>query len=98
MIFRNIQDIQYSFLKDAATKLSKKFTLYRIYMDPRGGISITFEGKLSENSLKYIFTIINPWESKPNDYELSALDYSYSDDMQRTYVYSADGIDYRNLV
>lgn len=51
-----------------------------------------------ENSLKYIFTIINPWESKPNDYELSTLDYSYSDDMQRTHVFSSDDIDYRNLV
>ena len=66
-------------------------------MDPRGGISITFEGKLSGDAIKYIFTIINPWESKPNDYELSALDYSYSDDMQRTHVFSADGIDYRKI-
>ena len=98
MIFRNIQDIQYPFLKNTATKLSKKFTIHNIYMDHKGGVNITFEGKLDENSLKYIFTIINPWESKPSDYELSALDYSYSDDMQRIYVFSADGIDYRNLV
>lgn len=98
MIFCNIQDIKFPFLKEAATKLSKKFTIHNIYMDPRGEISITFDGKLNEYSLKYIFTIINPWESKPSDYELSALDYSYSDDMQRTHVFSADGIDYRNLV
>lgn len=97
MIFHNIQDIQYPFLKDAATKLSKKFTIHNIYMDRKGGVSIAFEGKLDENSLKYIFTIINPRESKPSDYELSALDYSYSDNMKRTHVFSADGIDYRKI-
>lgn len=97
MIFRNIQDIQYPFLKKVATQLSKKFTFHNIYMNRKGEVSITFEGKLDENSLKYIFTIINPWESKPSDYELSALDYSYSDDMQRTHVFSADSIDYRKI-
>ena len=97
MTYKDYTSIPYPFLHDAALVISKRYTLESIYMDKEGGICITLAGKLSEYSVKDILQNINPWDSCIDDYELSPLDYSYSNDVQRTYVYSADGIDYRAL-
>lgn len=97
MIYNNYNTIPYPFLHDAALVISKRYSLESIYMDKEGGICITLKGRLSDNAIKDILMNINPNDSCMDDYELSPLDYSYSDDMQKTYVYSADGIDYREL-
>ncbi len=97
MTYKDYTSIPYSFLHDAALVISKRYSLESIYMDKEGGICITLAGRLSEYGVKDILQNINPWDSCIDDYELSPLDYSYSDDMQRTFVYSADGIDYRAL-
>lgn len=97
MIYRNYNTIPYPFLHDAAMIISKRYSLEDIYMDYNGGICITLKGKLPEDAVKDILMNINPNDSCMDDYELSPLDYSYSNDMQKTYVYSADDIDYREL-
>lgn len=97
MLYTDYNTIPYPFLHDAALVISKRYSLESIYMDKEGGICITLKGRLSDNAVKDILVNINPWDSCADDYELSPLDYSYSDDMQKTYVYSADGIDYREL-
>ena len=97
MTYRNYTSIPYPFLYDAALVISKRYTLESIYMDKEGGICITLTGKLSDNAVKDILQNINPNDVCKNSIELSPLDYSYSDDMQRTYVYSGEGIDYRTL-
>lgn len=98
MIYKDYTTIPYPFLHDAALIISKRYSLESIYMDREGGICITLKGRLSDNAVKDILMNINPWDFCADDYELSLLDYSYSDDMQNTYVYSPDGIDYRELV
>lgn len=97
MIYRDYTSIPYPFLHDAALVISKRYTLESIYMDKEGGICITLQGKLSDDAIKDILQNINPNDVCKDSIELSPLNYSYSDDMQRTYVYSADGIDYRAL-
>lgn len=97
MTYRNYTSIPYPFLYDAALVISKRYALESIYMDKEGGICITLAGKLSDNAVKDILQNINPNDVCKNSIELSPLDYSYSDDMQRTYVYSGEGIDYRTL-
>ena len=97
MTYRDYTSIPYPFLHDAALVISKRYTLEGIYMDKEGGICITLAGKLSEYAVKDILQNINPNDVCKDSIELSPLYYSYSDDMQRTYVYSADGIDYRAL-
>lgn len=98
MIFRNIQDIQYPFLKDAATKLSKNYSLNGIYMDNRGELCLTFKGIITEDNIQFIMNIITPKGHGFDNYTVSSADYCYIKEKQETYVYSIDGIDYRNLV
>ena len=98
MIFRNIQDIQYPFLKDAATKLSKNYSLNDIYMDKRGELCLTFKGILTEDNIQFIMNIITPKGHGFDNYTVSSSDYCYYKEEQKTHVYSIDGIDYRNLV
>lgn len=98
MIFNNIQDIQYPFLKDTATKLSKKYSLNDIYMDKRGELCLTFKGILTEDDIQSIMNIITSKGHGFDDYTISSSDYCYYKEEQKTYVYSVDGIDYRNLV
>ncbi len=97
MTYTDYNTIPYPFLHDAALVISKRYTLEGIYMDKRGELCVTLAGKLSENAIKDILQNISPWDLDFNDYELNPLDYSYSDDMQKTYVYSAEGLDYRKL-
>lgn len=68
-------------------------------MDKQGGAALTFQGKLSEEQVKDILLNLNPNPDKcSDDYALEySLHYSYSKDMQNTYVYSEDDIDYRSL-
>lgn len=99
MLYTDYNNIPYPFLHDAALVISKRYSLESIYVDREGGICITLKGRLSDNAVKDILMNIDPWDSCADDYELNLLDYySYSDDMQKTYVYSLDGIDYRALV
>lgn len=97
MIYTDYNKIPYPYLHDAAMVISKRYALKSIHMDKRGEVCITLKGKLTENAIKDILMNLNPWDSSIEDYELSPLDYSYSNDMQDTYVYSADNIDYRNI-
>lgn len=97
MIYTDYNTIPYPFLHDAALVISKRYTLGSIYMDNKGEICITIIGKLSEDAIKDILQNIAPWDFSADTYELSPLDYSYSDDQQKTYIYSSDGIDYRTL-
>lgn len=98
MIFRNIQDIQYPFLKDTATKLSKNYSLNDIYMDKRGELCLTFKGILTEDNIQFIMNIITPKGHRFDNYTVFSADYCYNKEKQETYVYSIDDIDYRNLV
>lgn len=98
MIFRNIQDIGYSFLKDAATKLFKDYSLEDIYMDKRGELCLTFKGLLTVDNIQFIMNIITHKGHGFDDYTVSSSDYCYYKEEQKTHVYSVNGIDYRNLV
>lgn len=98
MIFRNIQDIKYPFLKEAATKLSKNYSQNDIYMDNRGELCLTFKGILTEDNIQFIMNIITPKGHGFDNYTVSSADYCYIKEKQETYVYSIDGIDYRNIV
>ena len=98
MIFRNIQDIKYPFLKDAATKLFKDYSLEDIYMDKRGELCLTFKGLLTVDNIQFIMNIITPKGHGFDGYTVSSSDYCYYKEKQKTHVYSVDGIDYRNLV
>lgn len=97
MIFHNIQDSPYTFLKKAAAKLSKNYSLGSIYMDERGKLCLTFRGILKKDNIQFIMNIITPKEYGFDDYTVTSSDYCYNNDKLETYVYSADGIDYRNL-
>lgn len=98
MIFNDINNIPYSFLKETATKLSEKYPLYNIYMDKRGELCITINGKLSIDAIKDILVTIYPKNINKDDMGLDySMNYSFSNDMQKTYVYSADGVDYRTI-
>lgn len=98
MIYTDYNKIPYPFLHDAGLVLSKRFTLISIQMDKKGELCLGFKGKLDEKSVKEVLKNLNPFDSTDEDYNLEyILDYSYSDDMQDTYVYSTDGIDYRKL-
>lgn len=99
MIYKNYNEIPYNFLHDAAMIISKRYTLENIHMDNLGGVDLTLKGKLTENQVKDILLNLNPNPDKcSEDYSLDyLLQYSYSKDMQRTYVYSEDGINYKTL-
>lgn len=97
MVYTNIKDINYPFLHDAAVVISKRYNLNSIYMDKWGGICITLQGLLTEAQVIDVLMNISPWDSCASDWALSSLDYSYSNDIQQTYIYSPDGIDYRTL-
>lgn len=98
MIFRNIQDIQYPFLKDAATKLFKDYSLEDIYMDKKGELCLTFKGLLTVGNIQSIMNIITPKGHGFDGYTVSSSDYCYYKEEQKTHIYSVDGIDYKNLV
>lgn len=97
MIYNNYKDIPFDFLHDAAMVISKRHKLKSIYMDKQGGVALTFQGKLSEEQVKDILLSLSPNPNKcSDDYTLEySLHYSYSNNMQETYVYSEDDIDYR---
>lgn len=104
MIFRNIQDIKYPFLKEAATKLSKNYSLKDIYMDKQGELCLTFKETLSVDDIQFIMNIITPKEHGFDNYTVSSSDYCYNKEnycynmgKQETHVYSVDGIDYRKI-
>lgn len=98
MVFRNIKDIDYPFLHDAALVISMRYKLIDIYMDKAGGISIALGGKLTEDQVKDILQNILPQDICKDELEcIYELHYSYSDDMQQTYVFSPMDIDYRTL-
>lgn len=99
MRYTNYNTIPYPFLHDGAMVISLRHSLESVYMDKEGGVCLTIKGKLSEDAVKDILQNINPNDLCEDEMSLDYnLDYSYSDDMQKTYVYSPDGIDYRNLV
>lgn len=97
MIFRNIQDIKYPFLKGAATKLFKDYSLEDIYMDKRGELCLTFKGLLTMDNIQSIMNIITPKGHGFDGYTVSSSDYCYYKEEQKTHVYSIDGIDYRKI-
>lgn len=98
MYYTDYNTIPYPYLHDAALVLSKRYNLHSIYMDKQGELGITIKGKLNEKQVKEILKNINPFDSTDEDYDLEySLNYSYSDDIQETYIYSTDGIDYRKL-
>lgn len=98
MIYSDYNKIPYPFLHDAALVLSKRFTLITIQMDKKGELCLGFKGKLNEKEVKEVLKNLNPFDSTDEDYKIEyILSYSYSNDMQETYVYSIDGIDYRKL-
>ena len=95
MIFRNIQKINFPFLKEVAIKVSKKYPLDDIYIDDAGGVCFTFKGYLEEENIKYIFDTITPKEYQRKS-ELKYLE-DYTFGTKETHVFSIEGIDYRNL-
>ncbi len=97
MYYTDIATIEYPFLYDAAMVINKFAPIKSIYMDKNGKIAFTLKGKLTDKEVKRVLMNINPFDSCEEDYDLTSLNYSYSNDMQNTYVYSADGIDYRKL-
>lgn len=98
MIYPNVSTIPYDFLHDAARVISFRYKIDNIRMDGKGELCITLQGKLTESQIKDVIQNITPKDICMEDIELEYnLHYSYSDDMQKTYVYSADGIDYRLL-
>ena len=97
-IFNKIEEIPYKFLKETATKLKEKYPLRNIYMDKRRELCITFNAKFSDDTIKDILVAVHPKDISKTDIELDYnLNYSFSDDMQKTYIYSADGIDYSTI-
>ena len=67
-------------------------------MDKKGELCITINAKLSIDDIKDILVSIYPKSIDKDDMGLDySMNYSFSDDMQKTYVYSADGIDYRTI-
>lgn len=97
MIFYNIKDIQYPFLKEAATKLFKDYSIKDIYMDKHGELCLTFKGILTVDNIQSIMNIITPKGRGFDGYTVSSSDYCYYKEEQRTHVYSIDGIDYRKI-
>ena len=97
MTYRDYTSIPYPTLRDIVLNIAEGYPLESVYLTKEGGICITFNCRLGKIEVKDILRSINLWDLYIDDYELSPLDYSYSNDMQRTYVYSADGIDYRAL-
>lgn len=97
MTYTDYNNIPYPFLHDAAMVISKRYTIESIYMDNRGELCITLSSKLSEDAIKDILQNINPNDICKDNIELSHLNCSYSDDMQKTYVYSPDSINYKEL-
>lgn len=98
MFYTNYIKIPYPFLHDAAMVISKRYNLRNIYMDKRGELCINIKGKLTVDEVKDILMNIDPNDNYKDAYEPDYnLQYSYSQDMQETHVYSFDGIDYRTL-
>lgn len=97
MTYLNINKIEFPYLRTALLEVSKKHPIDSVYIDPKGELSISFKGRLFEDSIRSILKAITP-----NDADLSVLDsvplsyyYSYKD--KATEVYSLDGVDYRKL-
>lgn len=98
MIYNNIEKIKFPFLHNAIKKLSKKYSFHDIYMDEKGEMAIEFYGKLSIDSIKDILVTIHPKIINKDDIELDySMNYSFSDDMKETRIYSASNIDYRTF-
>ena len=99
MTYRNINKIEYPYLRTALLEISKKHPIESVYIDPKGELGIIFKGRLFEDSIVDILKAITP-----KDADLSVLDsaplsyyYSYEHEMKDTQVYSLDGIDYQKL-
>lgn len=97
MIYTKLKNIKYSYLRKTAQTINKKFPLVAVYLDPRGEVMLTIEGKLTDKEIVEILRYLCPQDAKDINLEYK-LHYSYSDDMKNTYVYSIDGIDYRQLL
>lgn len=94
MIYYNIQDIPYSFLKDAVLSVSKKYNIKKVRMNPYGEVFVKVQGKLDGKDIKFIMDELVKGKDIQPDYN---NDWEYADDDKYTYIYSPDGVDYTKL-
>lgn len=102
MLFKEINNIPYPFLHDAAMVISKRYTIKHIYVDPQGELDICLEGYLDKNQIVDVLRNLctDPNKDFSNFEPIEYVHYSYSEDyalQSETYIYSEDGIDYINL-
>lgn len=99
MIWTNIQDIPYTFLKDAVLSISKKYKVEKVRTDPKGEVLIKCSGNLSGNNIEDILGVITPG-GLPKGYTIKYdIDYTQAETGLgwKTYIYSLEGIDYTKL-
>lgn len=100
--FRSIEEIPYNRLREtinsAVTFLNREFK--KCYMDPKGECAVTFGGELSLDEIRAFLININPEVARTADvfktYPVTrSKDFDYIDG--DTYIYTPDGINYREL-
>ena len=94
MTYRDYTSIPYPFLHDAMQKITENYSIKEIGMFTNGSLELTFQGKLSKEAVKDILTKLNP---SGHIIEPQWANYGYSYDMQETYIYTNNDIDYRAL-
>lgn len=98
MIYEDIMEISYLFLKITLTRLSEKYPIKDVYIDPNGELAIIIKDKLSLDDIQSIQERITPKDvaiSTPVyevDYRQYETGMGYS-----TCIYSKEGIDYTKL-
>lgn len=98
MIYQDITEVPYLFLKVALIELSEKYSIKNVNIDPNGELAIIVKGKLSPEDIQSIQERITPkdvvvstpvYEIDYRQYE-SGMGYS-------TCIYSKENIDYTKL-
>lgn len=99
MVYYNFQNIPYSFLKNAILSISKKYDIEKVRTDPYGEVFIKCYGKLSDSQVKDILETLTPG-GLPKGYAIKYdIDYIQEETGLgwKTYIYSLDDIDYKQL-
>ena len=101
-IYTNVEEIPYPFLHDACF-LMDKYTegFSKVRVTKEGECCITLNGILDDDKLKRVLMELDhnvTSESTLDDYTpLMYENYDYSYDNKQTYIYTPEGVDYRNF-
>lgn len=98
-IYEDLRRLPCGFLRNILRELSKEYKFKRVFVDKKGELGITFEGKLPIEDIKDILQRITPGEVLSEEDDISSYFIYLPEEPSElsTIINSKEGIDYRTL-